>query len=232
MNNWIDCSESIVFLKTFCGERAIDVGDATKLFDEGVLLEALNADTVKKKNSFCQKYGSLLPINLEKDKQIIEDENGDDISLFVGRWFEEDGTETIYDLFNYVKFSYHVFDSAIKVKSSEEPVVNGRNMIVEINSFLEGINYRIKFNKEKGRYQLILYAPSLFSAMLLAVCRQITNSKIIRRCQNPTCGKYFETTASKTNIRYCCIECGAVVRKRRQRTRQKEIACKKEGTDE
>ena len=64
--------------------------------------------------------------------------------------------------------------------------------------------------------------PDLISALYLDIFLKNANSILLKKCSNPTCSEYFETTIENTSKKYCSTRCAQLMAKRKQREREKE----------
>lgn len=63
--------------------------------------------------------------------------------------------------------------------------------------------------------------PDLVSAIYMDIFLKNANSILLKKCENPTCGEYFETTIENTTKKYCSARCAQLMAKRKQREREK-----------
>lgn len=72
-------------------------------------------------------------------------------------------------------------------------------------------------NVLRGEWQLDHQMEGIYMELF----SQLAVDAQYRLCANPTCGKFFSVTRSRTNKKYCCQECAALQAKRSQRARKK-----------
>jgi len=77
--------------------------------------------------------------------------------------------------------------------------------------------FRVLNNDFKGDWII----PDLLSAIYMDIFLKNANSVLLKRCENPTCGEYFETTIENTTKKYCSARCAQLMAKRKQREREK-----------
>ena len=63
--------------------------------------------------------------------------------------------------------------------------------------------------------------PDLLSALYMDIFLKNASSVLLKKCENPTCGEYFETTLENTAKKYCSTRCAQLMAKRKQREREK-----------
>ncbi len=64
--------------------------------------------------------------------------------------------------------------------------------------------------------------PSLINAMYLELFFRFTPNSSVRKCENPTCPKYFLRTSSRPSKKYCDEACAKLMAKRMERERKRK----------
>lgn len=121
------------------------------------------------------------------------------------RTFENDNEEICYELSQDEKANLIIVSETVIAYEINTNIKNCSNFV-----YCTG-----------GNIELYSRIDSLISAIYMEICMINQNSTVLRKCANPTCNNYFETTAENTKKIYCCSNCATMVAKRKYRRRLK-----------
>ena len=106
--------------------------------------------------------------------------------------------------------------------SSDNLIILARAALVDmINSKLSDIYPEMVF--EDGILKPEWHLSSLSSAMATEMYTMFTPYARIKKCSNPTCKMYFNTTTENSRKIYCSTSCAQTMAKRMQRAREKGL---------
>ena len=89
----------------------------------------------------------------------------------------------------------------------------------ELTAIISNIYPRIEITN--GTLKGNLKVPNLLSALYFDMSLRESHSTLLKKCENPTCNCYFETTINNTRKKYCSLHCSQLMAKRKQREREK-----------
>ncbi|SPF35255.1 hypothetical protein SBF1_1470005 [Candidatus Desulfosporosinus infrequens] len=120
----------------------------------------------------------------------------------------------------------HGYDDTIDAEGEWEVVkLDGYHAIVqEISHELQDVHQTLMYDFSTECYKGQWIVPTLLSAMYTMFSLDLQGGKILRKCQNTTCLKYFEVYANDTRKIYHDPSCAALQAQRnyRQKTKKKK----------
>ncbi|WP_088185863.1 hypothetical protein [Desulfosporosinus sp. FKA] len=97
-----------------------------------------------------------------------------------------------------------------------------RTIVQEINLELQGVHQLLIYDVSAERYLQRWSIPTLLAAMYTMFSLDLQGGKILRKCANPTCPKYFEVYANDTRKIYHDPSCAALQAQRNFRRKKEQ----------
>jgi len=118
----------------------------------------------------------------------------------------------------------HWHDKNIDPENEWEVVrLDGYHAIVqELSHELQDVHQMLMYDFSTERYIGQWSLPTLLAAMYMMLSLDLQGGKILRKCQNPTCSKYFEVYANDTRKIYHDPSCASLQAQRNYRQKAKK----------
>lgn len=101
--------------------------------------------------------------------------------------------------------------------------LDGYHAIVqELSHELQDVHQMLMYDFSTERYIGQWSLPTLLAAMYMMLSLDLQGGKILRKCQNPTCSKYFEVYANDTRKIYHDPSCASLQAQRTYRQKAKK----------
>lgn len=138
--------------------------------------------------------------------------------------FREQMTVTDISPFGDIIFSKNPVSILLKMDDSdrENLIKVGKGVFTDIfKEQLHCVYPEITYDKN-GVAESSWRIPTLIDAMYLELFFRFTPNSSVRKCENPTCPKYFIRTSSRPSKKYCDDACAKLMAKRMERARKRK----------
>lgn len=136
------------------------------------------------------------------------------------------GQVTVVDIspFGDINFSKDPASILLKMDNSDRSnlIKVGKGVFTDIfKEQLHRVYPEIIYGKD-GAAESSWRIPTLIDAMYLELFFLFTPNSSVRKCENPTCQKYFIRTSSRPSKKYCDDACAKLMAKRMERARKRK----------